>query len=636
MPKRKTTKTKTLSQDSKGRYLRNIGWARNSETGKISQKKFYLGHDEDFARHAAARLEALWKCVESRFKRDPEHRIHLEILRHTLRQSANEPAGENVQIKLPDEYEMVDGIICLKPEFARPFWTPVSLLIAKAIRDGLAVAKIPAEMQFNRGLRKPSDFLKELRIDFNVIHLEFTDEVLNTQANQDIEAEAGRLKRRSQDLVAKPLSHQHLHQAIEDYKVFTLQDNVEKDGESTEWAKAKVRQIEFVRRNTVDLDLTQVGENSVIQIIETLRGRPYSMKTGEHCSKRYAANCLREFKVFLKWLDKDKSYYWVWPAGYEFERGKIADIVKEESGSEPSARLIKTNTVSELTELYFEAEPIQRLYILLALNCGCIQAEQTDLRLNEIFLDERHPDSNALEIPEHRKGNWIARFRGKTKVYGTWSLWPETVAAIRWWLTERDRIKQAVCLGIKKKEDEFARTTEGRLLITQRGKPVATKNKRTGRLPNSFNSLLDRVVSQNRDFNRLSFKYLRKTGSTLVRKVSNAEMASIYLAHGKPHGGDSDLEAYANRPFEQLFEALDLVHQRLKPLWDAVPEPFAKPRRLGGKNHISKAKIKQIRRLATSGKSVQKIAEKVSVHTTTVRRHLPEFMKKKLTNKNES
>ena len=317
MPKRKTTKTKTLAQDSKGRYLRNIGWARNSETGKISQKKFYLGHDEDFARHAAARLEALWKCVESRFKRDPEDRRILEILRHARPQSFDVPAGEHVQVQLPSDYEMVDGIICLKPEFARPFWTPVSLLIAKAIRDGLAVAKIPAEMQFNRGLRKPSDFLKELRIDFNVIHLEFTDEVLNTQANQDIEAEAGRLKRRSQDLVAKPLSHQHLHQAIEDYKVFTLQENVEKDGESTEWAKAKVRQIEFVRRNTVDLDLTQVGENSVIQIIETLRGRPYSMKTGEHCSKRHAANCLREFKVFLKWLDKDKSYYWVWPAGYD-------------------------------------------------------------------------------------------------------------------------------------------------------------------------------------------------------------------------------------------------------------------------------------------------------------------------------
>ena len=69
MPRRKTTKTQTLAQDSKGRYLKNIGGVRNPKSGKISQRKFYLGHDEDMARHAAARLEALWKCVERRFER---------------------------------------------------------------------------------------------------------------------------------------------------------------------------------------------------------------------------------------------------------------------------------------------------------------------------------------------------------------------------------------------------------------------------------------------------------------------------------------------------------------------------------------------------------------------------------------
>jgi hypothetical protein len=140
---------------------------------------------------------------------------------------------------------------------------------------------------------------------------------------------------------------------------------------------------------------------------------------------------------------------------------------------------------------------------------------------------------------------------------------------------------------------------------------------------------LNRVAKQDENFNKLSIKYLRKTGSSLVRKVSNGELASIYLAHGRPHGGDSDLEAYANRPFGQLFDALDLVHERLRPLWDAVPEPFASPRRLGGKNHIPKTKIKKIKRMATNGKSIAAIAEELSVHVTTVRRHMPEFMKSK-------
>ena len=138
---------------------------------------------------------------------------------------------------------------------------------------------------------------------------------------------------------------------------------------------------------------------------------------------------------------------------------------------------------------------------------------------------------------------------------------------------------------------------------------------------------MDRVVKEDKSFKRLSIKHLRKTGSSLVRKVSKGELASIYLAHGTPHGSDSDLEAYANRPFNQLFDALDLVHEKLQPLWDAVPEPFVGARRLGGKNHISKAKIKKIKQMAINGKSIAAIADELSVHVTTVRRHLPEFVK---------
>ena len=617
---------KTLSQDAKGRFLKNIGWVRNPRSGKISQRKFYLGHDEDAAWHVAARLSALWKCVELRFER-----------KHSLRQIEElMPEGFGPKV----EYEMVGNVLQVKPYMARPLWCPTSLLIAEAIRNDQPVARIPFEIDpaagkrlsgryaFDpHGMNVAADQLNELRRDFNVIHIEFEDDKLAEIANQDMQRVAHRLQKESVQLLAKPLSHQALHQAIGAYKVFCLREHVDADGESTESAKTKVRQIEFVRRNTENLDLTQVGVKSVIQIIEILRARPFTLKTGKPCSKRTAQNCLKEFKAFLKWLDKDESYFWVWPVGYEFEPGRIAETPAGDSHTQPAKRLIETNTVTELTTLYFEADPIQRLYMLLGLNCGAISAEQTDLRLNEIYLNTQHPDSNALELPEERLGNWIVRFRGKTNVYGTWSLWPETVEAIQWWLTERDRIRDKICCGLLEREAEFDRTTEGRFLITQKGKPVATKTTRTGRLPNSWNSLLDRVVKQDKDFNRLSIKYLRKTGSSLVRKVSNGELASIYLAHGKPHGGDSDLEAYANRPFNQLFDALDKVHARLEPLWEAVPDPFAGPRRLGGKNHISKATIRKIKQMAIHGKSLVAIAEELSVHVTTVRRHIPDFVK---------
>lgn len=103
MPRRKTTKTKTLAQDSSGRYLKNIGRARSSKTGKISQKKFYLGHDKDAALHAAARLAALWKCVERRHDRLSHLRLFDEALDDNPRQLEYELIGNVIQVK-PDRH----------------------------------------------------------------------------------------------------------------------------------------------------------------------------------------------------------------------------------------------------------------------------------------------------------------------------------------------------------------------------------------------------------------------------------------------------------------------------------------------------------------------------------------------------
>ena len=140
MPRRKTTKTRTLAQDSKGRYLKNIGRVRNPKSGKISQRKFYLGYDEDAARHAAARLEALWKCVEHRFARLDRQRLMEESLEEKLRP--------------PIEYEMIGNVLQVKPYIPRPLWCPISLRIAEAIRDGQPIAKIPLELERSKALQK--------------------------------------------------------------------------------------------------------------------------------------------------------------------------------------------------------------------------------------------------------------------------------------------------------------------------------------------------------------------------------------------------------------------------------------------------------------------------------------------------
>src|SRR5947207_744491 len=79
-------------------------------------------------------------------------------------------------------------------------------------------------------------------------------------------------------------------------------------------------------------------------------------------------------------------------------------------------------------------------------------------------------------------------------VYGEWKLWPETVAAVEWWLRQRDRI--TVAPGV---------TT---LLVTKKGKryDAATKGNHTNmQIPNSWFHLADRIRKDHTDFRRLSF-----------------------------------------------------------------------------------------------------------------------------------
>ena len=141
------------------------------------------------------------------------------------------------------------------------------------------------------------------------------------------------------------------------------------------------------------------------------------------------------------------------------------------------------------------------------------------------------------------------------------------------------------------------------------------------RQPNSWKSLNTRITDHEPNFKVLSFGKLRKTGATIIRKLANAEIASIYLAHGKPFGDDKDLEAYADRPYGQLFDALDRMHKHLQPLWDAVDAPFNRPRRLGGKSNLAPKTKASINELLKDGVPAKDVARQLNVSVSTIYRN---------------
>jgi hypothetical protein len=553
MPKRKITSIKQLGRTKQGCFFRNLGWVKSS-TGNYTQRKFYLGYDEDPAKLASARLEALWKCVEQ-----------LHAMNLGKSQSCvvfdDQPPRLNLEISVALGNDGSPSFIS-KP--GKPIWNEISLVIAECIRNGDPVAHLPLKLvcqELNVKHEKwltatlVSRWLNTVRSNYPCIHIDVTDRQLSEQIYEQLHEEGAKLVESGKALMREPLSNQKLHHAIEAYKSSTMRGMVDRDGESSEWAKAKCRQIEFVKKHSTDLDLSQLGGPSITTVLEVLRLRPVTVQ-GKPCSVRHSQNCIKEFRKMLEWLDDCDAYDWSWPTNFKFKSPKVSRtaVPNEKVPNVARQRQNRYFNETELKTVYVYATPIQRLYFLLGINCGFGNAEMTTLLLDDIFLHQQHPDENLFHFNSKSTDSWIVRERTKTHVIGTWKLWRETVLGIQWWLEERNRIKVEYSKSRKKHDPEFEVAVGGRFLVTQNGRSIADKNRRTGRIPNSWNSLIRRIQGDHSDFKKRSLGKLRKTGATLVRQISNGELASIYLAHGKPYGDDKDLECYADCPYGQLFE----------------------------------------------------------------------------------
>lgn len=133
---------------------------------------------------------------------------------------------------------------------------------------------------------------------------------------------------------------------------------------------------------------------------------------------------------------------------------------------------------------------------------------------------------------------------------------------------------------------------------------------------------MDRIEKDMPTFPRLSPKSLRKTAGNIMREIAGGEIMGVFLAHGQPVKSDDLAEQYSNRPYGKVFGHLEVMHKRLQPLWDAVPDPFPldKAKTRNGGSNISVGKIDAIKNLTAEGKTPEEIAEALNVSVATVYR----------------
>jgi integrase len=498
-------------------FTRDLGYKLTAE-GKKIQPRFLLGHDATAARLANAKLEALWEIVVRQAQQQGEGRLH-------FRPGPSQPV--------------------------EPLWDDFTLRIADAVRRGQPTVSLPKPASDDPLAAGPHDdasyatWLHYQQQIYGAIIAFVPDDAEALKRGQEEHRQAAEHRARQARVNAAiariPLPETGtgatLYQALDEFCRWVLL-NKQRDGKATPWAKTLEATARRLKTSSPDMPLAAFNYASVETMTRYWASRPPA-KT--HAAQQNAAPIsietvrgqLKALRAFCRWLARRPEFDWRLPDFFEDAcRINYATIQTTDEVSR-LGRSIPTFSIETLAILFHHATPREQALILVALNCGFAQAEILSLRPIEVDLLSDCPT--------------IKRVRHKSRVYGEWQLWPETVDALRKFRDD---------LGTSRQQDA------GFFFVTEDRRPYTSS-----RIANIWARLFARVEKQHSTLDRLSFKYLRKTAGQFIRNVSDGETAGIFLCHGNPVPSDDLLGVYTNRDFTRVRAALDRVHGLLRPVF---------------------------------------------------------------------
>ena len=583
--------------DARGRYRRKVGWWVKG-AGKRKQYPFNFGTDKDQAKARLVRVRELWAQVD---------KIH------------NEPPEPAVFPPPPPECEANKG---------EPVWDGESLWIAKQLAAGkvqIPMGAIPeiddyvyAQKVQHRAKKYPFvNFVASDRERYEAGSL-----FLETAANHQL----SELERRYPEALqrhTRVLSELTgtLHAALDAYIDHVRKHDVDPtpDGPTlSPFGSHRIANATMLKRHQEDRPFSALDLDGCQELLDYWRMRPMTtdkrIKPARPMAKKTCENHVAELMRFFRWLHKSKAFDWRKPEDFDELKTNVKDIQEERTSIEAFTKQ-SFYLPSELVLINKHATPLERLLFLLGINCGLKGSEQGTLLLDHIFLDRPHPNARYhLEVskfecrPDER---FIIYSRNKSKVYGEFLLWPQTIEVIQWAIQRRDRI-------VKEKG-----LTYRNLLVSEHGtlfRRLTGGGKNQSQIfGNKWDALIRRVEKNEAGFPHFPFSSLRDTASDLVRQVADGEVSGTFLMHGQPVKQDDLLDIYTKRPFGKVFEALRQLQDILKPVFDAAPTNVVEQPM---QQYTPLNKRERIVALKREGKTVSQIMEEVGVSRMTVLRTL--------------
>lgn len=641
-----TRTRRTWKPDSRGYYARQIGWEL-SKSGKLQQHKFLLGTDRKEAERRERKLRELWDtfsqgCDDERplwpedllviAKRIAKGIPEIPIPRGPSERQCDYAARiQRMQTKYPvilflpeDQHAFEIGQAALELFEAVPDPDVSIERVDKDVVDALGLAAqrladagltIPPELAaFSAsteegaaqlfGAMKPGTAAERPRATKPLTQAKGD----NTRAPQPA-ASADESKQRS---VQTRTSGATLHQALRAYEKYLEREYYRPETEQiTPWGRTQVRQTKNLRKHHANVLLSKLDADTVGELIGYWRRRPCKIGSKEPMTAKSASNYIGTLVRFLKWLDQSSSFDWSKP----FALSDMDTRVRRLSSDHDRKGLEQVDTFSleELRLLMRYAQPFERLLLLLGLNCGFGRAEISTLLVREAQLYQGHT-KNHREIMAYETtddDSFIKRVRRKSGVYGEHILWPMTVQGVEWALEQRERFP------------EFG--PDARLLLSEKGTALdkQTKSGNANQLiPNHWDRLVKRIIDDGNAIRKLSFGKLRKTGSDLVRRMSDGEVAAVFECHGTPVRNDNLSDLYTNRPFGKVFKAIRDVEEFLQPMFkEAGQKPFAPQ----AQAYTKRSTIDRIIQLHELNYPTGQIAAAVGLSGSAVSRHIQAY-----------
>ena len=553
--------------DDQGEYPRRIGW-KHTKSNKLDQHKFRLGADLKEAKRREQKLLEFWEAIEATCDRPPA------------------------------------------------VWNDFTLGVAKQLAKGARQIGIP---------RKPLDspeayarYVHRVQKHYPIISFVAEDEeayaagstVNRSRVQEQIEGiEALNLRTGNISVFDLTPSDGTLHEAMRAYITWAEKYYFRPAlGRITANGRTKIRQVETLMTRHADVSLTRLDEDAIEEMYRFWRQHPLKMGSNKPITKKSAENYIGELKRFLKWLHKSKQFNWRKPEDFEGFNTRVDPDPKEH---QKKLAQVDTFLRDELVLLNKYATPLERVFLLLGINCGFGMAEIASLLTGEVVLFQAH-EARHQEILHYTTTNsdsFIKRIRRKNGVYGEHILFPQTVEAMQWALNRRNKQPKP--------------TSDAPLLLNEKDaqpydRPTKGGNRNQG-IPNRFADLIRRIRIDHEQFPPLSFGKLRKTAGDLIRRFSDGEIFGVFMCHGQPVATDDLADVYSNRPIGKVFGAIREVQEFLQPMFNAAgPSPFKPPLRA----YTSRKTSDRMLALHDEGKSIREIADAVKKSRTTVHRHL--------------